>query len=331
MPPVNPKRFNLTRRKLLQMSGAMVGSGSLLGSHSFLNNTVSPALAAASGLESESFSFKVVTVNSAGAVIGQQTQVTRGFREILTPQVDLAMVEIPAGNFLMGAPESEPGRTLSEGPQHQVVLQRPFWLSQFPITQAQWRTVAALPKIQINLDPHPSWFEGPNRPIERITWEAAVEFCDRLSQATSRAYRLPTEAEWEYACRAGTTTPFHFGTTLTTDLANCNQDASLSDPVGETTPVGQLGIANRFGLFDMHGNVFEWCADHWHANYIHKPDSLKQDGHVPWLTEPVSLYRVLRGGSWYDTPTTCRAAFRSFGDYNGSGFLIGFRVACARV
>ncbi len=121
----------------------------------------------------------------------------------------------------MGSPEGEKGRTEDEGPQHQVSLSS-FLISRHPITQAQWQAVAQLPQINQELDPSPSHFKGQDCPVERVLWYQAVEFCDRLTQLTDRQYRLPTEAEWEYACRAGTTTPFHFGETITPDLANYN-------------------------------------------------------------------------------------------------------------
>ncbi|MGC8715225.1 MAG: formylglycine-generating enzyme family protein, partial [Leptodesmis sp.] len=167
------------------------------------------------------------------------------------------------------------------------------------------------------LDPDLSSFKGENRPVEKVCWYGAIEFCDRLSQYTGRPYRLPSEAEWEYACRAGTTTPFHFGETITTDLANyCGEDRKEygwsgsygRGPKGiyrqETTTVGSFGVANAFGLFDMHGNVWEWCLDHWHENYKGAPT----DGSA-WVKGGNSDLRLLRGGSWDDN--------------------IGFRVVCA--
>lgn len=143
------------------------------------------------------------------------------------------------------------------------------------MTQAQWRAVAGLPKRQIDLNSDPSSFKGDNLPVEQVNWLEAVEFCDRLSQFTGRSYRLPSEAEWEYACRAATTTPFYFGETITTDLVNYNGNYTYgSRPKGiyqeKTTVVGSFP-PNAFGLYDMHGNLYEWCADPWHDNYNSAP------------------------------------------------------------
>jgi len=184
-----------------------------------------------------------------------------------------------------------------------------------------------MPQVERELEPDPSSFKGDDRPVERIFWYDAVEFCARLSQHTGRDYRLPTEAEWEYACRAGTTTPFHFGETITTDLANYRGTITYgAGPKGEyreqTTDVSSFP-ANAFGLYDMHGNVWEWCQDHWHENYDRAPT----DG-AAWLSSGESKYRVLRGGSWYDLPEFCRSAIR-IGDAPGViDGLVGFRVVC---
>lgn len=137
--------------------------------------------------------------------------------------IPLDMVLIPPGTFMMGSPETERKRQNREGPQHKVAIAHSFFMGKYPITQAQWRAVAQLPKAKQDIVLKPSHFRGEvngNRPVESITWYNAVEFCDRLTQHTNRPYRLPNEAEWEYTCRAGTTTPFHFGETVTTDLAN---------------------------------------------------------------------------------------------------------------
>jgi formylglycine-generating enzyme required for sulfatase activity len=233
-------------------------------------------------------------------------------------------VLIPGGTFLMGSPEGEPERFDRESPQHQVTVP-PFFIGRYPITQAQWRAVAALLPVNQELEPDPSSFKGDNRPVEQVSWYDAVEFCARLSAHTGRTYRLPTEAEWEYACRAGTTTPFTFGETLTTEVANYNGSAYNKGPAGgrrdETTPVNHFGIANAFGLSDMHGNVYEWCQDHWHSNYEGAPT----DGSA-WLSDDEGERRSLRGGSWYDFPWYCRSAFRDHNRPHVADFIIGFRV-----
>ena len=236
------------------------------------------------------------------------------FTENLGNNVGLEMVLIPGGSFVMGAPEAEEGSDDSERPQHNVTIQS-FCMGKFPVTQAQWQAVASLSQIRKRLNPEPSSFKGDNRPVENVTWFDAVEFCDRLSQHTKRQYQLPSEAEWEYACRAGTTTPYHFGNIITPELANYNGS--------ETTPVGSFEVANAFGLYDMHGNVWEWCLDHWHSNYEEAPT----DGSA-WLTEDENSRRLLRGGSWDFIPWGCRSAGR-FRDDPGLFFNLGLRVVCA--
>ncbi|MFM6907995.1 MAG: formylglycine-generating enzyme family protein, partial [Dolichospermum sp.] len=146
--------------------------------------------------------------------INKQKKQARQFIENLSDGIQLEMVAIPGGTFMMGSPENEEGSTDDERPQHQVTI-KPFCFGKYPITQAQWQAVAALPQVNQELKPNPSRFKGANRPVEKVSWHDAVEFCARLSNYTKRPYRLPSEAEWEYACRAGTTTPFHFGDTIT--------------------------------------------------------------------------------------------------------------------
>ncbi|PSB33941.1 formylglycine-generating enzyme family protein [Stenomitos frigidus ULC18] len=262
-------------------------------------------------------------------VIRKQRQQRVGLLiEPLTARVELEMVLLPVGTFVMGSPEAEPERSAAEGPQHTVSLES-FLMGRYPVTQAQWRAVAAMPQINRRLEPDPSLFKGNKRPVERVSWEEAVEFCDRVSAHTGRAYRLPTEAEWEYACRAGTTTPFHFGETITTDLVNYNGDYTYANsPKGkarkETTAVDAFGIANAFGLCDMHGNVWEWCQDHWHENYKGAPT----DGSA-WLTDDKRANRVPRGGSWLNNPRHCRSASRSFNAPDSRDDAVGFRVVCS--
>jgi formylglycine-generating enzyme required for sulfatase activity len=242
----------------------------------------------------------------------------------------LQMVLIPSGSFLMGSPEDEIDRRDSEGPQRSVTLPS-FFMGRYPITQAQWRAVAALEQVERPLDPELSNFKDDkddNHPVEQVSWYEAVEFCARLAQHTKRPYRLPTEAEWEYACRAGTMTPFYFGKTLTDELANYDASSTYAGgPKGEfrrtTTPVDYFGIANAFGLSDLHGNVWEWCQDHWHRNYTGAPT----DG-TAWLTDNEVTSRVLRGGSWIYSPRNCRSASRYSIHAGRRLIVIGFRVVC---
>jgi formylglycine-generating enzyme required for sulfatase activity len=248
------------------------------------------------------------------------------WQEPLGAGVALEMVPIPAGAFLMGSPELEPGRLDCEGPQHRVRLPA-FSLAQTPITQAQWREVARWqpaagdPPWERELNPDPSFFQrgrpqDDRRPVERVSWFDAQEFCRRLSRRTGRTYALPSEAQWEYACRAGTTTPYSFGSVLSQSQANVSSS--------ETTEVG-LFPANAWGLRDMHGNVWEWCADHWHDNYVGGPE----DGR-PWLNPNAGIYnpRLLRGGSWFDDPRDCRSAYRGGSRPDDRDFNVGFRVCC---
>jgi formylglycine-generating enzyme required for sulfatase activity len=245
------------------------------------------------------------------------------------------MISIPGGTFIMGSPKEEKDSLDRERPQHEVTVQ-PFFMGKYPITQAQWRFVAQLPQVNKELKPDPSKFKGDNRPVETVSWYDAVEFCDRLSEHTKRQYRLPSEAEWEYACRAGTTTPFHFGETITTDLANYDGGSSYGQGTkgvdrGETTAVGSFGVANNFGLYDMHGNLDEWCLDDWHDDYKGAPT----DGSA-WFNSDDELSdksgrAVLRGGSWLNNPLYCRSASRNNYDRDGRDNIdngIGFRVVC---
>jgi formylglycine-generating enzyme required for sulfatase activity len=225
-----------------------------------------------------------------------------GYREELGPGVALTMVKIPAGSFLMGSPANEPERLDREGPQHEVSLGA-FFLAQTPITQAQWREVARLDKLEHDLKPDPSAFKGANRPVEQVSWWDAMEFCRRLSQRTGRTYSLPSESQWEYACRAGSITPFHFGATLTPELANYDGNYSYGNgPKGtyreQSTDVASFP-ANAWGLHDLHGTVWEWCIDHWHETYNFAPGDDQ-----PWLI-PAAVdneLRLLRGGSWNGPP-----------------------------
>jgi formylglycine-generating enzyme required for sulfatase activity len=161
--------------------------------------------------------------------------------------------------------------------------------------------------------------------VEQVSWEEAMEFCRRLSQRTELSYTLPSEAQWEYACRAGTTTPFAFGDTLTPDIANYDGNYTYgSGPKGtyraKTTDVGSF-LANAWGLQDMHGNLWEWCLDHWHHNYQGAPS----DG-TPWVNGGDEALRLLRGGSWIDLPWRCRSAFRSGWRQVNRDADVGFRL-----
>jgi formylglycine-generating enzyme required for sulfatase activity len=227
--------------------------------------------------------------------------------------VILEMVAIPGGKFLMGSPQGEGNDR--EKPQHQVTIQ-PFYMGKYPVTQAQWEMVSRLPEVKIDLRSKPSHFKGANLPVENVSWHDAQEFCARISKATGKLYRLPSEAEWEYACRANTTTLYYFGDTITTDLVNHN------NKYGQTTDVGKFP-PNAFGLYDMHGNVWEWCEDGWHENYINAPTW--PNNNIPWISQSDNK-RMLRGGQWYLNPSYCRSASRSYNNGDRRNKDNGFRL-----
>jgi len=286
--------------------------------------------------ELKTFEFEVVLLDGRGHVLGREQGQNLGFVERLASSkgesMELEMVAIPSGTFPMGAAKTDTRATAREKPQHFVTV-NPFFMGKHPITQAQWEAVAHLPRVQRDLHPQPAHFQtayedcpAADRPVESVSWYDAVEFCDRLAIHTHRPYRLPNEAEWEYACRAGTTTAFYFGETITPDLINCNVSQSYVADFGrnftpQITEVGNLNLANAFGLYDMHGLVWEWCADPWHNNYHGAP----QDGSV-WDTNGDINRRVLRGGAWNFSAELCRSASRSWNEAEGGLRMSGFRV-----
>ncbi|NEO83066.1 MAG: SUMF1/EgtB/PvdO family nonheme iron enzyme [Spirulina sp. SIO3F2] len=234
--------------------------------------------------------------------------------------VTLELVAIPGGMFMMGAPGSEAKSLDRERPQHQVTVQ-PLYLGRYAVTQAQYEAL---------MGENPAHFKGQNRPVEQVYWDDAQNFCQYLSQRTEHQFRLPSEAEWEYACRAGTTTPFYFGETITTDQANYDGNytygnASKGKYREQTTDVGSFP-PNAFGLYDMHGNVWEWCEDVYHDSY----NSAPTDGSA-WLegSENDNRSRVLRGGSWCGSPGVCRSAVRYSITRDYIFVTVGFRVVCA--
>ncbi|MBV6621440.1 MAG: formylglycine-generating enzyme family protein [Rivularia sp. (in: Bacteria)] len=270
------------------------------------------------GLPLRIFKFETVTVDAKGEIVKRDSnKEAKFFEEDLGNGVTLEMVSIPGGSFKMGSSPGEKQRSQNEEPQHTVNVPA-FFMGKFEVTQEQYQKV---------MKKNPSRFKGNKRPVERVSWHNAVEFCKKLSQKTRCTYRLPSEAEWEYACRAGITTPFHFGETITDELANYRASITYaSEPKGEyrgeTTPVGKFP-PNSFGLYDMHGNVWEWCQDTWHNNYNGAP----KNGSA-WIDNN-NRCRVLRGGSWIDNPDYCRSAYRNIiyqvYDYD----LFGLRVVCS--
>ncbi|MFP4650910.1 MAG: SAV_2336 N-terminal domain-related protein [Phormidium sp.] len=279
------------------------------------------------------FEFEIATLTRNGGnwVIQRRQGKAEGYVEPLNNQVELEMILIPSGTFFMGAPEDEPESEDSERPQHQVTVSE-FFMGHYPVTQTQWRVVASYPVVERDLDPDPSRFKGDDLPVEQVSWLDAIEFCQRLSNQTGQLYRLPSEAEWEYACRAGTQTPFYFGETLSSNLANYDGTYGYNEgPKGiyyRSTTAVRTFPTNAWGLHDMHGNVWEWCQDDWHDNY----DAAPVDG-TAWVNANSRINRkVLRGGSWFADPRYCRSAIRDY--FNASGYFYygsGLRVVCVPV
>jgi eukaryotic-like serine/threonine-protein kinase len=332
-PSSNPKQ----RREILKTLG-LLGTGvglSFLGGKIFMRDTQEQNLGVSekpdfsstptspvtktstkSNLSLQSLNFETVTVDSKGTINNRRKLNAKYITEDLGNGVTLEMVQIPGGTFTMGSPSSEAGRSDDESPQRQVKVSG-FFMGRYEVTQAQYQAI---------MGNNPASFKGANKPVEQVSWDDAVEFCKKISQKTGRTYRLPSEAEWEYACRAGTTTPFYFGETITTDLVNYNGTVTPygSAPKGvyrnETTEVGKFP-PNAFGLYDMHGNVYEWCQDVWNDNYSQAPT----DGSAR-LNGNDNQRKLLRGGSWLINPGSCRSALR-YSDTRGfRDDVIGFRV-----
>jgi formylglycine-generating enzyme required for sulfatase activity len=271
------------------------------------------------------FKFETVKLGPGGSVEAKRTELGKFYEEDLGNGTRLDMVLIPAGKYLMGTPDSET-EYADEHPEHEVSVPQ-FYMGQYEVTQAQWRAVTALPKVRLPLNAQPSEFKGDDLPVENISWDEANEFCARLSQKAGRNYRVPSEAEWEYAARAGTKTAFAFGDSITTDIANFDGTAAYKGGRrginrGKTMPVGSLKIANAFGLYDTHGNVWEWCFAKYHDNYKDAPT----DG-TSWVGGGDLARRVVRGGSWSNLGVDCRSANRYSYAQDGKHNDIGVRIA----
>lgn len=292
----------------------------------------------------ESFQFTVAALDSSGMMKGGTQREGKLYREDLGDGESLEMIEIPSGNFWMGSSRTEFGNIVKElqrvglpNRQAQEVAQSEtpygqvkvisFFLGRTEITQAQWAKVAGWAKVQIELNLEPAFFRGTNRPVEQVSWEEAVEFCARLSARTGRPYRLPSEGEWEFACRAGTLTSYHFGETISAEAANFDATfpwghASAGTRSQQTYDAASTAAANGFGLLDMHGNVQEWCMDPWHPNYQGSPS-----GASVWETDGDSRYRVVRGGSYLSAAAFCRCSSRGRNEFDRRFSDTGFRVA----
>jgi formylglycine-generating enzyme required for sulfatase activity len=272
-----------------------------------------------------------VTIDRKGKEINRQTHTVSTFTEQLAEGVGIEMVAIPSGKFMMGSQKDEKEIYDDERPQHEVTVQ-PFFMSATVVTQAQWRVVAGFDQVLRLIEPNPSRFKGDDLPVEQVSWEDAEEFCLRLSAHAGREwdYQLPSEAQWEYACRAGTTTPFHFGETIVERLANYNasvvyQNEKKGKESKATTPVKKY-LPNSFGLYDCHGNVWEWCQDGWHNSYEGAPGDDR-----PWIDRNLEIEpsKVMRGGSWINLPWYCRSAFRLYTSRAYHYRDVGFRVVCS--
>ncbi|MBG1262578.1 SUMF1/EgtB/PvdO family nonheme iron enzyme [Nostoc commune] len=267
----------------------------------------------------KTFPFETVTVNVQGNITNRRKKEAKYFEEDLGNGVTLEMVQIPGGTFMMGSPKAEAERDEDESPQHQVKVPG-FFMGKYEITQVQYQAI---------MDSNPSKFKGEKRPVERVSWDDAVKFCKELSDKTGKTYRLPSEAEWEYACRAGTKTPFYFGEKITTELVNFA--GNKTKPVGSFPP-------NSFGLYDMHGNVWELCKDVYNDNYIDAPTNGS-----PWLNDKNYNMKLMRGGGWFYTTLTfgntilfgnseyCRSASRQRIVRAYRAPDVGFRVVAVAV
>ena len=348
--PSQPQQKN--RRKFLQYLGyggiGVVSVGVFAVIRKLLTPSPIPPIPSPTptvgGFPLETFSFETVKVDPQGNIIQRQTKQGTQFAVDLGNDVFLDMVQIPGGTFMMGSPESEEGRDDDEA-QQQVTVDD-FYIGKYEVTQEQWQAI---------MGNNPASFKkGGKYPVEKVSWNDCQEFCEKLSEKTGLTFTLPTEAQWEYACRGGTTTPFYYGETLSTDIANYNGKYVYGESKKgvyrqETTEVGSFP-ANGFGLHDMHGNVWEWCQDDYEKNYQANNKNFQQDANKVTanavtlvsasfapniLLANNSQYKSLRGGSWASFPNECRSAIRVkglrwdfWGDREERNKWSGFRVVC---
>ena len=214
----------------------------------------------------------------------------------------------------MGSKDDDREAYDDEKPRHQVTVPA-FWMGETPVTQAQYQAV---------IGKNPSHFKGDDRPVEQVSWNDADRFCQELSKKVQETITLPSESQWEYACRAGTETRYSFGDDAT-QLGDYAWFEGNSN--GQTHSVKQKK-PNPWGLYDMHGNVWEWCMDHWHNSYTEKPAECKQDGSISWLSSDGTKSRLLRGGSWNLNARSCRSACRNAYYPDSRNLNFGFRVVC---
>jgi formylglycine-generating enzyme required for sulfatase activity/tRNA A-37 threonylcarbamoyl transferase component Bud32 len=267
------------------------------------------------------FQFISVNLNKNGEIIDRPKSSAEIFTEDLSSGVQLRMVKIPTGKFLMGSLANERGLNY-ETPQHQVNVPE-FYLGQTLVTQAQW---------QVIMGNNPANFQGNDKlPVEYVSWLDSMNFCKKLSKKTGRTYKLPSEAQWEYACRGGNTTPFAFGETITPVVVNYHGNypyggATKGENRQKTTPVYSFP-PNLFGLYDLHGNVWEWCLDEWFDSYNGAPIDGTARSDINDLQDGEKK-RLMRGGSWYGNATYCRSAYRNYNAASNCDYNIGFRIVC---
>jgi len=269
---------------------------------------------------------------AAGAMPPENTSAPAASSESgteISNSIGMKLVLVPAGEFRMGSPNSEEGRSGYEGPQHKVRITKPFYMGKYEVTQGEFQEVMGRNPSRFSTRGENKWqvsgMDTNRFPVENVSWNDAVEFCRKLSEKESRNYRLPTEAEWEYACRAGTKTPFSFGSVLNGREANCNGEspygtAEKGPNLQRTTTVGSYP-PNAFGLHDMHGNVWEWCADWYHHYYYQIAPEKDPPG------PETGSSRVMRGAGWGNAASDCRSALRG-SDAPTFRRDVGFRVAC---
>jgi formylglycine-generating enzyme required for sulfatase activity len=263
----------------------------------------------------QTIEFKTPTLNKKGEAIRWTDHAARLLTIDLGGDISLDLLFIPGGTYRMGSVHNS-GNS-DEWPQHMVTI-KPFMMGRFLITQGQWKAI--LRKLP------PCRFKGNQLPLERVSWKDAQNFCTRLSRKMGQYFSLPSESQWEYACRAGMSTPFSFGETLTVEVANFNGEHTFGDePRGfyrHTTNEEAAFPPNAFGLYDMHGNLWEWCADNWLDDYSSSPGDDSSYHNIK------SDYRVARGGSWHEPPTLCRSASRLRVLQTDADEFMGFRVVC---
>jgi formylglycine-generating enzyme required for sulfatase activity len=285
-----------------------------------------------------------VAVLSLGGLVvvdvpAQQPSVGPAPGTVLTNSIGMKLAYVPAGKFIMGSPADEAERS-DEELQHEVTISKAFYMGAYEVSQREFKLVILPSGLKIQA---PIFGEkrggGPEHPRENITWYQAAGFCKVLSdlpaeKQAGRTYRLPTEAEWEYACRAGTKTAFHFGNAVSATQANFNGNfpfggAKTGQYLKRTAKVGSYA-ANAWGLYDMHGNVAEWCSDFYDKDYYQKSPKVDPKGPDKGVvdTDYKDFFRVIRGGCWLDEARACRSAYRFRAMPHDPYRLIGFRVVC---